>query len=481
MDARVAALPDATAPARRRAWIAGAIVAVACVLAAVVSWPGFATQDTLFTTSEALRGTYTTYHPLLNALLLRVLAVPFESYAPYTALQILLCGLLFHRALVLVAADSARTWPTVVSALGWALSASTILYLGMIWKDVLTAYSMLYAAALLYHLRTVDPRRIELRDAVLLGIALVLLANLRHGMAINLLVLPALYGPRRLLADRRLGGAFAVAGAVFLALAALGHSPLVRNDEVHLTRLKIAAVSQPMLGIVASPDGYTSDDHSYDGALMYDVFGPEFRDHYKADYFRNEVVLTDKARLEQAYRAIVLRTPRLCLLNLSRCLSGRVEMMFATLQPSADKSGTTFYELGASKDCLATYSMNANYCGILDRFSSSERSALGNALRDGLVARFVHNRGAVQNLLVWNLFPAMAMVLLVLVVYRFDSPQWVVAAYFALQLALPFATSMATDFRYYYFLAPYGFVFLPKLLEAFVGRARARLPAPAGA
>jgi hypothetical protein len=457
---------------RRRSRGSAVGVAAACVFAAILSWPGFATQDTMAVTSDALRGIYTTYHPLLNALLLRVLAVPFDSYGPYTAFQIATCGLLFHRSLVLVARDSLRTWPTLLSVLLWAFSASTILFLGIIWKDVLTAYSMLYAAALLYCLRSLPDWRPSRFDAVLFGVALVLLTNLRHGMAINFVVLPLLIGWRRVLSERRLAIPFAVAGAAFLALAALGHSRLVSNDDVHYARLKIGAVSQPMLGI-ASRDRYTSDDHSYDAALLLDVFGPDFREQYNPETFSNTVVLQDKASLDRAYRAIVLRTPRLCLLNLSHCLSGRIEMMLSTLQPSG--GGTTFYELGASGDCPHTYGMILDYCAILSRFSTSERLAVGDRLRDWLVARVVANPGAVQNLLVWNLFPALALLLLALVLHRFRSPQWLVAAFFAVQMLMPFATSMAMDFRYYYFLALYFFVFLPKALASL------RVPGRAGA
>jgi hypothetical protein len=227
-----------------------------------------------------------------------------------------------------------------------------------------------------------------------------------------------------------------------------------------------------MLGI-ASRDTYTSDDHSYDAALLLDVFGPDFRQQYKPETFSNTVVLQDKASLDRAYRAIVLRTPRLCLLNLSHCLSGRIEMMLSTLQPGA--AGTTFYEVGASGDCLHTYGMIRDYCAILSRFSTSERLAVGDSLRDWLVAHFVAHPGAVPNLFVWNLYPALALLLLVLVLHRSGSPQWLVAAFFAVQMLMPFATSMAMDFRYYYFLALYFFVFLPKALASL------RVPGRAGA
>jgi len=351
----------------------------------------------------------------------------------------------------------------MLSVLLWAFSASTVLFLGIIWKDVLTAYSMLYAASLLYCLKALPGWRPTRFDSALFGVALVLLVNLRHGMAINFLVLPLLIGWRRVLAERRLAIPFAVAGAAFLVIAALGHSRLVRNDDVHYARLKIGAVAQPMLSI-ASRDRYASDDHSYDNALLLDVFGPDFRQQYKPDTYSNTVVLNDKASLDRAYRAIVLRTPRLCLLNLSRCLSGRIEMMLSTLQPSA--AGTTFYEVGAGGDCQHTYGMTPEYCPILSRFSTSERLAVGTAMRDWLVARFVANDGAARNLLVWNLFPALALLLLVLVLHRAGSPQWLVAAFFAVQMSLPFATSMAMDFRYYYFLALYFFVFLPRFLAS---------------
>lgn len=451
-------------PIPRQLWIAALIVAVTCVIARIVSWPGFATHDTLYITVEAVRGIYTTYHPLLNGLLMRVLAVPFDSYAVYTSAQIVFCGYLFYRALVLIWSDSHGSWPAAVSAALWGASISTILYLGIIWKDVLGGYALLYLAALIFQLRGNAHPRISFQDAALLCVSLILVAGLRHGMMFNFLLVPLLIGWKKVAASARLSAPILTALAVVLLLGLVSRSDMVRDDEVHYTKLKIAAVAQPLLGVITNPAGYTSDDYSYDGALMFDVFGADFRTEYQSDYFKNKIVMTDEAELKRAYRAILLRTPRLCLLNVSLCLSGRVRMMLSTLQPSMRVGGAVFFDLGAMPDCRSTFAMNAFQCHVLDRFETGERPVLASSASSWLTKVAVKDRGAFQNVLVWNLIPALLLALGTLVMRRPGDRYWIVAGFFLVQMLLPFATAMATDYRYYYFLALYFFAFLPSIV-----------------
>jgi len=79
------------------------------------------------------------------------------------------------------------------------------------------------------------------------------------------------------------------------------------------------------------------------------------------------------------------------------------------------------------------------------------------------VSFFVDTRGTTQNLFVWNLLPAFVLLLALLVFTAPGRPLWVVSLFVLLQMMLPMATSMANDFRYYYFLAP-----LSTLLAVFV-------------
>lgn len=437
------------------------MVVVVALVARILSWPGYATQDTLFIADDALRGVYTTYHPLLNALLMRALVVPFDTFAVYTSMQIVLCSGLFLRALWLVVPVGGRGWTAVAGALVWALSLSTVLYLGMLWKDVLVGYTLAYIAALAYRVRRDDVRSLHALDVALLGVSLSMAVTLRHGMAFNLVLVPLLLGPRRVLAHRGFWAPCVVAALLYAGLAMASRSSFVDNDAAHYQRLKIAAVAQPFLSIVSSPNGYTSDDPGYDAALAGDVFGPDYAKAYTADYFKNVVQPGDAATLSHAYRAIVLRTPRLCLLNIARCLSGRVEMALATLQPSTAYGAMRFYDLGAMGDCATRTDLSPGGCAALRRLSQEERPAMLTDAVRSITTQWVKPKDAVSNLLLWNLVPAAALALLVLLTRRAGDALWLATGFIVVQAALPFATAMANDFRYYYFLSLYFALFLP--------------------
>ena len=97
---------------------------------------------------------YTTYHPLLNALLIRVLAVPIDSYWLYTSLQIIWCCTILYQSFKHSLHGQVRPGLGWVAVLLWALSLHTVLYLGIIWKDVLIAYGLVFIC-LLYTSRCV--------------------------------------------------------------------------------------------------------------------------------------------------------------------------------------------------------------------------------------------------------------------------------------------------------------------------------------
>lgn len=448
-------------------WLLATIVVAVAMVARVFTWPGFATHDTVFITQEALRGAYTSYHPVINALLVRLLAVPFESYWLYTTLQILLCCVLFLRGAVLMAGLASRPGWIVGGVLLWALLPSTYFYLGMIWKDVLAAYCLMFLGVLVLHARQAGLPRSR-ADAVLFGTSLFLVVAMRHGMAFNLLLVPLAMGFHTLWQARAYRFAYLAAVIGYVVMLAITASPLVKNDEAHLLKLKIAAVSQPFLGMVSNPNGYTSNDPGFDQALAARVFGKDYSEKYRPDYLMNEVVLVDTTELRDAYRLILRRTARLCLLNVSQCGSDRIQMMLATLQPSTSFGGMKFYDLGSMENCPSVFGMDPDKCDVLARFESGERPALLARVERAAAARLVDARGILANLFVWNLLPFFALLLLVLV---FSSPArslWIVAAFMLAQMVLPLATSMANDFRYYYFLAPFGAIFLMFVLGRLV-------------
>jgi hypothetical protein len=448
-----------------------AIIGIA-LFASWLSWPGLVTHDGLFILREAVQGRYTTYHPILNALLLRVAAVPFDSLAPYTLLQVALCTTLFVRSLHLVAGPAMRSWRAWLTVALWALAVPTVLYLGIVWKDVPTAYCIAFIAALGYRLRTSPTLQVRSLDAALLGIGVFLCVGLRHGMAFNLVLVPLLLGFRRVLADRRLWAPIALAAVGYAALFGVSHSRIVANDEAHFLELQISATSQPLLGIVSNKNGYTSDDYGYDDALARHVFGNRYAAEYTPDYFRNSIVLKDAGALREAYAAILRRTPRLCALNASLCLSGRVQMMLGTLQPSTRFGGMTFYDLGAMAGCESVYGMGPDQCALLARFESGEKPARAVQAIRWMSSSFVDQRGPLSNLVVWNLIPALLVFMAILLLSAPSEPLWPVAGFVIIQCVLPFATAMANDYRYYYFLYPAFALFAPVALQKATSAAR---------
>lgn len=440
----------------------GLVIAVG-IAAIAFAWPGFATHDTIFMTAEAERGAYTTYHPLLNALLIRALAVPFDSYAPLMVLQAGVCVALFARALRLAAYGRAA-WAQWASVLLWASSVPTVLYLGIIWKDIPMAYGLLFVAALAYRMRSDGVFRATRLDVALLFLSLVATTTLRHGSAFNFLLVPLLLGVASVRRDRRMVVAWAGALVVWLAMGLAARSPLVSNDEAHFTKLKVGAVSQPFLGIVTNRNGYASDDYTYDDMLARKAFGDAYVAQYSADYFRNEVRNLPPDDLKETYDAIVRRTPRLCAMNVSLCLADRFQMLLGTLQPSTRFGGMTFYDLGSVKHCGSTFGTTPELCDIAWRYGASERGAAAELVRR-VQARVSDSRGGFTTLYAWNLLPALALVAGFLVLLPRGSALWAASLFMAAQMLLPFATAMANDFRYYYFLALFFSMFAPSAVH----------------
>ena len=277
--------------------------------------------------------------------------------------------------------------------------------------------------------------RPTLLDATLLGISLFLCLGLRHGMVFNAILVPALIGWRRVVAVRRLWVPMALALLGFTTLQILGSTRLVQNDDTHLLKLKISAVSQPFLGIVTNKNGYTSDDYDYDRRLAERTFGKAYAEEFTPDYFRNNVAPASKEELEHVYRAILKRTPRLCATNFSLCLSARTQMFLGTLQPSTSFGGMTFYDLGTFKECDKVFGMSGPQCGVLEEFETSEKSQTALDFQRTVQSQLVESRSAFVKLLVWNLLPALVLLAAMLVFGRAFSPGWLVAAFFAIPVS----------------------------------------------
>lgn len=441
------------------------VIVLAAIVARLYSWPGFATHDSLFITREALDGEYTTYHPILNALLVRLLAVPLDSYWLYTSLQIAWCCMLLYQSLRHSLHRRGTHLLGCVAVVVWAASLHTLLYLGVVWKDVPIAYGLVFMAALAYRMRTEPGYRATWVDGFLLGVSLFFCLGMRHGMIFNAFLVPLLLGWRNALAERRLWLPIALAIVGFAGLQAVGASKLVSNDNVHMLRLKLSAVSQPFLAIVTNKNGYSSDDHDYDRRLAMRAFGADYAKEFSPDYFRNSPAPASEGELDHVYRAILKRTPRLCANNFSLCVSSRVQMFLGTLQPSTSFGGMTFYDLGTFKDCGQVFGMVEAQCRVLDRFETSEKPVWALHVQQKVQSNLVETQNPLVRAVFWNLLPSLFLLGAILLFGRAFSPLWLIAAFFAAQLALPFMTAMANDFRYYYFLFPFTVVFAPPALH----------------
>ena len=454
------------------------LVILVVIVASCFSWPGIATHDTIFTTQEAITGVYTTYHPLMNALLLRLFAIPLGSYWLYTTLQILLCATFLFRSIAIVSSYSKRRWVALAMTVMWMLTPVTVVYLGVIWKDIPVSYALIFTAALIFRVRSGRQVVASRGDSWLFGAALFLIFTLRHGMIINALLIPAFLGFSRI---RKAGlwPSLILAFVGWLGVIALS-AAIARNDPAHMKDLEISSISQPFLGIVSHANGYTSDDRVFDAKLASWVFGDQYAREYTPDYFRNQVVLKDPDQLKKALDAIVLRTPRLCLMNISQCVSGRIQMMLSTLQPSTKFGGMTFYDLGSMPDCSNIYGMSPDKCEVLEKFETSGKPSWSDPVMQWVMKNLVDPRTLFTNTYVWNLIPQFVLLVLVMLVCDRKSPVWMVSGFFVAQLALPFATAMANDFRYYYFLSLYGAIFFPLIVAIAFDRSASWITARQG-
>ena len=146
----------------------------------------------------------------------------------YTSMQIIWFCTILYQSFKHSLHGQVRPGLGWVAVLLWALSLHTVLYLGIIWKDVLIAYGLVFIAALAYRIRREPLYQPTLLDATLLGISLFLCLGLRHGMVFNAILVPALIGWRRVVAVRRLWVPMALAPVSYTHLDVYKRQPLRR-------------------------------------------------------------------------------------------------------------------------------------------------------------------------------------------------------------------------------------------------------------
>lgn len=445
--------------------ISVSLVFVAVTLAwRVLFWPGSMTHDGLWVLQGAETGPATTYHPYLNTLLAAVLAVPFESIGLYIALQAV-----YGVACVLWILDRVHRRsgsPALVLAVGalFVLSIPVGLYLGMFWKDVPFAFAVVFIAFVVYDLRGRPGTDHGAGFWALLATSTVFVAFMRHGHLFNLVIVPLLlYGATR--SKRVALVSLGAGGAVWMLMVASALTWLpVRNDANHLARVGVLVGAQPFLATLSAPGGYVSDDPAADQKLLEDLFVPNALQLYNPKYGDAALVRPGEELPANARSRLVGRLAKLCVLNASKCIGDRAQLFVATLFPADRIYGMTFYDLGqVTGSCAEIYGMRPDHCTVLQRYVSEEKLPRLAAAAQAAVDRVEQRRDWERRLLVWNNALGVFALLAALVFWSPCSRVWWAAAFVALQCAIPFAFSTASDFRYYFPLYLWGLVFGPLL------------------
>lgn len=460
--------------------VVAAAVCLAMLAWRVLFWPGSMTHDGLWVLQGAESGAVTTYHPYLNSLLARVLAVPLGSIGLYATAQAIYCVWVVVWVLDRIYARSRSAWLVFTIGALFLLSAPVGLYLGMFWKDVPFSFAVLFIGYAIYDLRASDTGPRGLQFGALLCLSTVFVVFMRHGHLFNLILVPGLLC---IVSRARRAALTSLAAGlvVWLVLVASALTWLrVENDRNHLARVGVLVVMQPFLATLSAPGGYVTDDAAADQDLLQRIFVPGALKLYNPKYGDVALVRPGEELPAGARNLLAKRVARLCLLNLSKCAGDRVQLFFATLLPADRVYGMTFYDLALHEGtCAQIYGMRPDHCEFLERYVSHEKPASLAALSRYMVDRLEQRENWTRRLLIWNNILGLAALLLAFVFWSPRSRIWWAAAFVACQCAIPFAFSTASDFRYYFPLYLWGLVFFPVVIhEALAGMRRSRSANP---
>lgn len=441
--------------------VAFSLIAITLVWRTLL-WPGSITHDGLWVLQGAETGPATTYHPYLNTLLARLLAVPFKSIALYIVLQSAYCI-----AVVLWIVNrihSRERSAALVLAIGafFVLSIPVGLYVGMFWKDVPFAFGVLFITYAIYDTYRDKSDTYGFGFWILLAISTAFVSFMRHGHLFNLLIVPALlYATSR---SRRVALVSFSAGCVvwlLMVASALTWLP-VRNDAHHMARIGILAGAQPFLATLSAPGGYVSDDPGGDQSLLRSLFVPNALELYNPKYGDAALIRPGEELPPGARERLLRRITKLCLLNVSKCLGDRVQLFAATLFPADRVYGMTFYDLGqVDGPCSSIYGMRPDHCAVLERYVSEEKPLRFAAESQSLLARVEQRSNWERRLFYWNNALGIVTLVAVLLIWSPRSRLWWAAVFIVVQCAVPFAFSTASDFRYYFPLYLFGLLFAP--------------------
>lgn len=175
--------PSVKQPARSTGlWIAFAIIGMHLIAAIGLNYPGHLSVDSIVQLSEARRGIYESFHPPFTTWLLGIA----DSIVSGTGLYIILNATIHAVSLAwLVRLMPRITWLGLCALALWAVWPITLIYDGIVWKDVLFAnMAMLGASASFAY--TKNKNAINLIYVVIIAALLMLIRQ--HGLLISVLL-----------------------------------------------------------------------------------------------------------------------------------------------------------------------------------------------------------------------------------------------------------------------------------------------------
>jgi hypothetical protein len=236
--------------------IALALIVIAWVLVAAVSWPGHLSYDSVTQLDEGRNLRFWTFHPPVMALLIGL----FDRILPGTGLYMVLVQAFFFGALLILIATEKRVgWAGPVAVAAVMITPLVFDYQAIIWKDVLAANLSLFAFVGLYLARG---RSLPVRFAV-------------YGIGIFLTAIGA--------AARQNAG---IALIVFLCAIVWIEGPFGESARHRLSQLVVAAASGIVLvalawiatnaivsGVERAPRTGPGLEHGIKVLMLYDVAG----------------------------------------------------------------------------------------------------------------------------------------------------------------------------------------------------------------
>lgn len=445
------------------------IVIFSAVFWHIGQWPGALTHDSIFLIKEAENGVYTTYHPLLNALLLRLLVIPFGSIAIYSTIQAIGCTAvivyIIHRLRKLGLPPTASFITCVFLAISVPIGA----YESMLWKDIPSSFMVLCFSFVFFlgGLKiTQDFGKPKIFFVYLAAISL--LSFLRHGWEVNIFLVPLLLTCVNNQRKQQLAYIWSGAALSFFIFAILIPKTMnVQNDEAHYSDLTLYVLAQPFISLMDSRNGYVSMDAASDNALYNKIFSSDeaiknYNPSHMHVLINNYIRPGAGSSISTPEKLEIIKT---CILNIQICMTDRFAMFMSTLYPVSPRFGMTYYNLVMTPSCNAI--LPNEYCNVIEKYAYSAKTNLFLSTTTKVINYSNSIVFPYPKAWIWNAIPGLLLLIGTAFLSRWLPAAALAACFVLLQCLVPFATSGANDFRYYFFIYLCGIFIVPMAITEF--------------